>query len=689
MYNWKVEQEQKPVEINITGPNQVPSAPPVANSKRIAMGFVALALALIFGLGLKWVFSVVPTEAPFLLFSYAVGLTMIFLPCTLPLAFVIVPLSMGKSPKKGILIALSFSLGVTITLAFYGSLIGLLGNALGIGRVETAKNILYAIAGFLGIIFALGELGFINFRMPTYSGGGPGFIQRQQEYLKALLLGLFLGNVGVGCPNPLFNAVIVPQIVVEASVYKGFLIMFIHALGRVTPLLLLAFLAIIGVNATGFLVRHKEKVAKATGWGMVFVGGFLVLIGAFGHDGYVYSGIHSILEKITQEQWITNILGEKIKTLGHTHFLPTSTYSKYAPWTMLALWLIPLWWWYVKRRGEIEENEKRGDFAFPFLFSLSLLLILVFGWALPHQFLYHTGHSSQMEEIGIKTDIMSQSELKAKIPVAFEIDLKDKTGSAPTSDSLQYTHERLFHVIAVDENFETFQHIHPEDQQVLTQDMFKSGKFPFNLTLEKDGRYLIAVDYAHLGHSISFTKIFDIGKRQPVLTKDFSHAKKFGNYQVSFGPNKEKIVSGENINIKYHFEKDGAPLSDLEPYLGAPMHFAIISEGFGGFAHTHGSLTPESEMQMQMHGSLLPRSLLINSVLAHGGPEEDSRKVVGAALPAKFGPDIYLSYIFPYPGVFVIFGEFKHQEKVVTTKFMVEVGQGSGIVIDESMPNMH
>src|SRR5574341_1762976 len=32
----------------------------------------------------------------------------------------------------------------------------------------------------------------------------PGFIQKQGDYLKVLLLGLLLANVGVGCPNPVF-----------------------------------------------------------------------------------------------------------------------------------------------------------------------------------------------------------------------------------------------------------------------------------------------------------------------------------------------------------------------------------------------------------------------------------------------------------------------------------------------------
>ena len=83
-------------------------------------------------------------------FSFAAGLTMIVLPCTLPLAFVIVPLSMGKGPIKGLLIAIAFGLGITITLSMYGVVTALVGKAAisGLGAsLESVKNYMYLVAG--------------------------------------------------------------------------------------------------------------------------------------------------------------------------------------------------------------------------------------------------------------------------------------------------------------------------------------------------------------------------------------------------------------------------------------------------------------------------------------------------------------------------------------------------------------
>ena len=59
-----------------------------------------------------------------LIISYLAGLSMIILPCTLPLVFIIVPLSMGKGGKKGLVMASLFGAGLTITITFYGFGIG-------------------------------------------------------------------------------------------------------------------------------------------------------------------------------------------------------------------------------------------------------------------------------------------------------------------------------------------------------------------------------------------------------------------------------------------------------------------------------------------------------------------------------------------------------------------------------------
>ena len=379
-----------------------------SGSKKILIGVLFVLFAVIV-FGLVWFFlgsSASPVGFGWYLFSFAAGLSMIVLPCTLPLAFVIVPLSMGRGVAKGFMIALAFGLGVAFTLSMYGVLAAVIGN-IAIGSfgapLEVVKNWLYFIAGIFAYLFALGQLGLINFKMPTYSGAFPGFIQKQQDVFKALLLGLFLGNIGVGCPHPA-TPMILGRIAVSGDVFYGWLLFFVHATGRILPLLFLAILGIIGVNALAGLMKHKEKIERATGWGMVFVAAFILVLGLFSHDWWVLSGQHTFLESVTQEERFLGVVSDRLNVAApHEHGLPPADHTgllglplPLGTWTLLFLWILPLFWYLKKKKKTVsamtdspqKEAEKK---TLPYLwwnfFTLSALLVLIFGYILPHRFL--------------------------------------------------------------------------------------------------------------------------------------------------------------------------------------------------------------------------------------------------------------------------------------------------------------
>ena len=166
-----------------------------------------------------------------LLLAYVAGLSMIFLPCTLPLAFIIVPLTMGHTPKKGLIMALLFGLGISVTLAFYGVLTAGIGSFLG---VDKATRIMFTIAGSAALLFGLSELKLLKFTIPGISASIPTWIQNRKDYAKIFFMGLFLGNAGVGCPNPAFY-VLLTYIATTGSLITGGWLGFIHGVGRATP----------------------------------------------------------------------------------------------------------------------------------------------------------------------------------------------------------------------------------------------------------------------------------------------------------------------------------------------------------------------------------------------------------------------------------------------------------------------
>lgn len=158
------------------------------------------------------------------------------------------------------------------------------------------KNWVYFGAGTFALIFAL-EIGLMKFHMPTYSGAAPAFIQKRQEVLKAFFLGAFLGNVGVGCPHPATPLLLI-EVATKGDVLYGWTMFLIHVIGRVLPLLLLAFLAILGVNGLNWLMARKDAVERATGWAMVFVAGFILTLGLFHTNGGLIQEFIAVLKSL-------------------------------------------------------------------------------------------------------------------------------------------------------------------------------------------------------------------------------------------------------------------------------------------------------------------------------------------------------------------------------------------------------
>ena len=228
------------------------------------------------------------TYLSWIIIAYVAGLSMIVLPCTLPLVFIIVPLSMGQGYKKGLSMALLFGLGLTMTIASYGIAIAAIGQTASLDQVST---LMFLIAGIAAFIFGLSQLKLISLRLPSYSGT-PKFIQKRGEYTKSFFMGLLLGNAGVGCPNPLFYWLLI-YIAGTGSIEVGASLGVVHGVGRAIPLILMSVLAVIGINATKSLTVKREAIERASGWMLIIIGAFLIINGLpEGHEWYEETFIH-------------------------------------------------------------------------------------------------------------------------------------------------------------------------------------------------------------------------------------------------------------------------------------------------------------------------------------------------------------------------------------------------------------
>jgi len=226
----------------------------------------------------------------------------------------------------------------------------------------------------------------------------------------------------------------------------------------------------------------------------------------------------------------------------------------------------------------------------------------------------------------------------------------------PVKD-LVITHDRLIHVVIISEDLSVFGHIHVEDLGPITQEMKENARFPVRYTFPKAGKYNIAVDFAYGGRGYSELLDLDVGGTPPMgsVQKDLSHEKEFGGYLVKLTISPEHPVAGAETMLRYAIMKDGKPVSDIEPYLSAAMHLAIINEGAGNyFVHAHG------DQPGAMH---------------HSGHAGHMASDTGHSSPAgkTYGPEIAASVVFPVRGTYKIFSEIRHDGKVRLIEFMVDV----------------
>ena len=265
-----------------------------------------------------------------------------------------------------------------------------------------------------------------------------------------------------------------------------------------------------------------------------------------------------------------------------------------------------------------------------------------------HQTMQHQD-TAQGEEViaGIKTE---PENLTAGTPATIVFSLKDREGKP--MEGLLVHHDRLVHVVISSQDFSEFAHIHPDDFGPITPEMIKAAQYPVKFTFPKAGRYIIGIDFAAKDQTYSRHFLVDVagGPEMGAPARELSGKKRFGDLDVTFSSLPERITAGKEVTLTYLFSKDGRPSTDLEPYLSAPMHLAIISSDLTRFIHTHGEIPGTPAME-------------------HHGHDMEMKMNV----PKKFGPEIDVHVVFPVRGLYQIFGQVGHGGKVIATSFMVEV----------------
>jgi uncharacterized membrane protein len=223
-------------------------------------------------------------------------------------------------------------------------------------------------------------------------------------------------------------------------------------------------------------------------------------------------------------------------------------------------------------------------------------------------------------------------------PLKVNLELTPKRDGKVLTD-LARVHEKLLHLIIVSEDLTFFDHVHPE--------LRGDGAFAMPYTFPGEGNYVLFADITPKGkRGQVFREVVKVGEsgvaKKAALKVTAAPAKPQAanpHVVVELMSIPRRLAAGVHAQLSFRVTRDGRPVTDLEPYLGAMGHCVIISEDGQTFLHCH----PEQ--------LFTPRS------------------------DARGGPDVAFHTRFERPGKYKVWGQFRRGEKILVADFVVDVGE--------------
>ncbi|WP_088105575.1 hypothetical protein [Halalkalibacter urbisdiaboli] len=181
----------------------------------------------------------------------------------------------------------------------------------------------------------------------------------------------------------------------------------------------------------------------------------------------------------------------------------------------------------------------------------------------------HNGHQDRSnEESDVKVLLEADDEVMM-------ISLTDQSGQ-PVTD-LEINHEKLLHLIIVDEHLNEYVHLHPEE---IDEGMFQV------LHQLQPGSYKAFIDIkpANLSYSVKPIE-FSIGEVEHAhehgeLEVDTEFTKTVNGHEVTLNMSTHKAA--EEVQLAFDLD-----LEVVEPYLGAMGHVVILDEQAQTYLHVH------------------------------------------------------------------------------------------------------
>ncbi|MDQ3071678.1 MAG: hypothetical protein M3Q97_00240 [Bacteroidota bacterium] len=191
---------------------------------------------------------------------------------------------------------------------------------------------------------------------------------------------------------------------------------------------------------------------------------------------------------------------------------------------------------------------------------------------------------------------------------------------------LDEVHEKKMHLLIVSRDLSYFAHEHP--------DLTSESGYVWEHVFPFGGDFILFQDYTPQGstHQLGRQNITVEGPKRESVTWDKPNKRwEADRYSIELNTGSEPIRKGQPVTLTASVKLNGEPVNDIQNYLGALGHMVVISADTDEYLHVH--------------------------------PLESSDK----------GPEVKFHSEFPKEGFYRVFLQVKHNGKLQTADFTIEV----------------
>ncbi len=183
----------------------------------------------------------------------------------------------------------------------------------------------------------------------------------------------------------------------------------------------------------------------------------------------------------------------------------------------------------------------------------------------------------QISEAGYTLDLRTPRVTAAQ-QTELRFAVRDRAGRPVTA--YQREHDKELHLILASRDLATYQHLHPARAA--------DGTWSTPVTLPAAGDYRVFADFTPAGkNATNLTLGADLAASGPYKPSELpkpSRTTTVDGYTVTLGG---ELRPGAAEELTLNVSKDGRPVTDLQPYLGAYGHLVALRAGDLAYLHVH------------------------------------------------------------------------------------------------------